>query len=73
MFRNNDTVVVNTFVIQGRVVGGTFVDGSPNYLVVYVGEDGLTHQKYYPEDALTANPTLPAAPAPVSTPETPAV
>ena len=56
MFKNNDTVKVNAPVIQGTVIGGAFVDGSPNYLVEYTGKDGEVHQVYFPDDQLTGVP-----------------
>jgi len=45
-------VQLKQHVIEGEIKGGTFVDGVPNYLVAYKGEDGEDHEGYFPEDRL---------------------
>lgn len=39
-------------VISGEVVGGSFVDGEPQYLVRYTDAEGDLQERYFPAEKL---------------------
>lgn len=72
MLKQNTRVRAKVFQPEGVIIGGTFVDGVPQYLVEFVGEDGETHQRHWPEEYLEEVPAEPSEPAVEPSAETPA-